>query len=185
MIIGKKIYLRPLEHSDIDFMLSFVNDQELSFWEGRNEFLVTKESQQEWFKKNLKVGHRFIICEKETDIKLGYFSFKITNQISNSGLVAIKLIKESRGKSIGTDSLKTGMSFLFNKINIHRLHTHIIAYNTASLKLFEKCNWVIEGKERKSIFMNNKYHDNILLSILKDEYYLNEEEYYKDLFNFI
>ena len=184
MINGKKIYLRPLENNDIDFMLSLVNNQELAYWEGRNEFLITKSAQKEWFLKNLKNGHRFIICEKETNIELGYFSFKITNQISNCGLVAIKLIKESRGKSIGTDSLKTAMSFLFNKINIHRLHTHIIDYNKASLRLFEKCNWTIEGKERKGIFMNNVYHDNILLSILKEEYFLKEDAYYKNLFKF-
>lgn len=184
MIKGRRIILKPLEKSDIDFMLSLVNDQELAYWEGRNEFLITKETQEEWFKNNIKKGHRFIVYDKETNIRLGYFSFKITNQISKSGLVAIKLIEASRGKSIGTDTLKTGMSFLFNKINIHRLHTHIIDYNLASLKLFKKCNWTIEGKERKSVFMNNKYHDNILLSILKEEYNNTEESFYKDLFKF-
>lgn len=184
MIKGEKIYLKPIDNKDIDFMLSLFNDQELAYWEGRNEFLISEEQQKKWFLKNLNTGHRFIVCENETDKKLGYFSFKVTDQISNSGLIAIKLVQESRGKSIGTDTLKTGMSFLFNKINIHRLHTHIIDYNTASLKLFEKCNWVIEGKERKSVFMNNMYHDNILLSILKDEYYEKEDVFYKNLFKF-
>lgn len=182
MIKGKNIYLKPLENDDVNFMLSLVNDQELAYWEGRNDFLVTKESQNKWFLKNINNGHRFIIYENETNIRLGYFSFKITNHISNTGLVAIKLIKESRGKSIGTDTLKTAMSFLFNKINMHRLHTHIIDYNFASLRLFEKCNWIIEGKERESVFMNNTYHDNVLLSILKEEYFQKEGSFYKDLF---
>ncbi|WP_299052960.1 GNAT family protein [uncultured Polaribacter sp.] len=184
MIEGKNIYLKALEQNDIDFMLTLVNNQELAYWEGKNEFLKTNESQKEWFLKNLSTGYRFIIYEKETNLKLGYFSFKYTNSISKSGLIAIKIIKNSRGKKIGTDSLKTGMSFLFNKININRLHTHIIDYNLASLNLFRKCYWVIEGKERKSIFMNNDYHDNILLSILKEEYYQNEEIFYLDLFKF-
>ena len=117
MIVGKKIYLRALENSDIDFMLSLVNDQELAYWEGRNEFLVSKDNQQKWFDKYKNTGHRFIVCDKETKNPLGYFSFKFTDEISNSGLVAIKLVTESRGKKIGTDTLKTGMSFLFNKIN--------------------------------------------------------------------
>ena len=52
MIIGEKIYLRALENSDLEFMLSLVNDQELAYWEGRNEFLVSLESQKKWFDKN-------------------------------------------------------------------------------------------------------------------------------------
>jgi RimJ/RimL family protein N-acetyltransferase len=184
MIKGKKIYLRLLENEDIDFMLSLVNDQELAYWEGRNEFLVSESKQRDWFLKNLNTGYRFIICEIGSNKKLGYFSFKHTNIISNSGLVAIKITQESRGKSIGTDTLKTAMSFLFNKINLYRLHTHIIDYNSASLRLFNKCNWVIEGKERKSVFMNNIYHDNVLLSILKEEYFQKEDSFYKDLFKY-
>ena len=66
MIVGKKIYLRALENSDIDFMLSLVNDQELAYWEGRNEFLVSKDNQQKWFDKYKNTGHRFIVCDKET-----------------------------------------------------------------------------------------------------------------------
>jgi len=184
MIKGKKIYLRALENSDIDFMLSLVNDQELAYWEGRNEFLVSKEAQKKWFDKYKDTGHRFIICDQNEDSRLGYFSFKFTDQISNSGLVAIKLVQESRGKRIGTDSLKTAMSFLFNKINVRRLHTHIVDFNIPSQKLFEKCFWIQEGKERASIYMNNAYHDNILYSILKEEYMEQEDSYYKTLFKY-
>lgn len=185
MIVGKKIYLRALENSDIDFMLSLVNDQELAYWEGRNEFLVSKDNQQKWFDKYKNTGHRFIVCDKETKNPLGYFSFKFTDEISNSGLVAIKLVTESRGKKIGTDTLKTGMSFLFNKINVRRLHTHIISYNKASENLFLKCHWTKEGKERESIYMNNLYHDNNLFSILKNEYLESEEDDdYLELFKY-
>ncbi len=184
MIVGKKIYLRALEDSDMNFMLSLVNDQELAYWEGRNEFLVSEENQKKWFETYKGTGHRFIVCEKESDNRLGYFSFKHTDKTSNNGLVAIKLINESRGKKIGTDTLKTAMSFLFNKINVRRLHTHIIAYNDASKYLFEKCHWIQEGVERQSIYMNNSYHDNVLYSILKDEYLEKEDVYYLNLFNF-
>lgn len=185
MIVGKKIYLRALENSDIDFMLTLVNDQELAYWEGRNEFLVSEEAQKKWFDSFKNTGHRFIVCDQQNDEKLGYFSFKSTNKISNNGLVAIKLVQASRGKGIGTDTLKTAMSFLFNKINVRRLHTHIIDFNTASQQLFEKCFWIQEGKERKSIYMNNAYHDNILYSILKEEYMEKEEQQYLDLFKYV
>jgi len=184
MIKGKNIFLQPLAISDLDFMLSLVNDQEITFWEAKNEFPISKSEQEKWFKENLNKGYRYIIYDNKTNKKVGYFSFKITNQTSRTGKIALKFIKEARGKNYGTDTLKLMMSYLFNKMNMHRLFTSIVAYNKGSLKLFENCGWIVEGSERQSIFMNKKYHDNFMVSILKNEYELLEDNYYKNLFNF-
>jgi len=185
MLKGKKIYLRALEIEDIDFMFSLVNNQEFAFWEGKNEFPISSKQQRDWFEKNYKTGYRFIICENESNTKMGYISFKISDEISRKGLLALKLVKAARGKNIGTDSLKTITSFLFSKINLNRLYTHIIKYNQPSLALFEKCGWTIEGTERQSIYMNDEYHDNVLLAMLKNEYPEKETDtFYLDLFKF-
>jgi len=185
MLKGKKIHLRALEMEDIDFMFSLVNNQEFAFWEGKNEFPISSKQQKHWFEKNYNTGYRFIICENHTKEKMGYISFKIADDISRKGLLALKLVEAARGKGVGTDGLKTMTSFLFNKLNMNRLFTHIIHYNKASLSLFEKSGWTIEGTERQSIYMNNEYHNNVLLAMLKDEY--NEKEndtFYVDLFKF-
>jgi len=184
MIKGKHVYLKPLNKEDIDFMLELVNDQEINFWEAKNKFPIAKAKQIEWFKNNLSKGYRYIIYDNTTDKKVGYFSFKITNKASQTGKIALKFIKEARGKNYGTDSLKLMMSYLFNKMNMHRLFTTIVAYNKGSLKLFEKSGWIVEGNERQSIYMNKKYHDNYSVSILKEEYELLETDFYKELFNF-
>lgn len=185
MIIGKKIYLRPLELDDVDFMFALVNNQEFAYWEGKNEFPISFKEQEDWFNKNYKTKYRFVVCDNITDEKIGYMSFKITDDISRKGQLALKLVEKARGRNVGTDCLKTLTSFLFNKINLNRLYTHIIDYNTASLKLFEKCGWIIEGKERESIYMNNTYHDNILLSLLKSDYKTIESDtFYLSLFKY-
>jgi RimJ/RimL family protein N-acetyltransferase len=184
MIQGKNIYLKPFEKEDIEFVLSLVNDQELAYWEGKNEFPKTMAEQENWFMNNNDSKQRFIVCEKETNIKYGYVSFYFKDVISRAAHTAIKLSQDSRGKGIGTDSVKTIMSFAFNKMNVHRLFGHIIEFNIGSMKLFTKCGWSVEGKERESIFMNGKHHDNILVSILSHEYYDYEEEYYLNLFKF-
>ncbi len=185
MLKGKKIYLRALEMNDMDFMFSLVNNQEFAYWEGKNEFPISLKQQQHWFEKNYKTGYRFIIYENDTNEKMGYMSFKVTDDISRKGLIAIKLVEAARGKNIGTDGLKTMTSFLFNKMNLNRLYTHIIDYNKASLALFEKCGWTIEGAERQSIYMNDAYHDNILLAMIKQEYIGKEDDdFYLSLFKF-
>lgn len=185
MLKGKKVYLRALNLEDVDFMFSLVNNQEFAYWEGKNEFPISYKQQKDWFESNYKKDYRFIICDSETDKKIGYVSFKITDQISRKGQLALKLVEEARGKGFGEDSVKTMTSFLLNKINLNRLYTHIIDYNKGSLSLFKKCGWTFEGKERESIYMNNEFHDNILLSYLKGEYQEKEQDvFYKNLFKF-
>ncbi len=185
MLKGKKVYLRALEMEDMDFMFSLVNNQEFAYWEGKNEFPISSKQQKDWFENNFKVGYRFIICESETDERMGYISFKVSDEISRKGLLALKLVEAARGKKLGTDSLKTMTSFLFNKANLNRLYTHIIDYNKASLALFEKCGWKVEGKERQSVYMNGAFHDNVLLAMLNEDYASTEnDDFYLNLFKF-
>lgn len=184
MLEGKNIILKPVEFEDLEFLLSLINNQELAYWEGRNEKTKTLKEQEEWFLKNKNSKERFIIQDKNTGEYFGYLTFVVRDVISNAAHIALKLTSNSRNKGVGTDSLKLIMSYAFNKLNIHRLFTHIIEYNEASLKLFLKCNWQVEGKLRKAIYMNGQYHDNILVSILRDEYYQKEEDFYKNLFKY-
>jgi RimJ/RimL family protein N-acetyltransferase len=176
MIEGKIINIVALSDEHLDFMLNMLNNQEIAYLEGRTEALISKSKQKNWFDNNLaSENHYLIINSKDGKDMYGYMSFKITNKVSRDGHIAIKLVSNARGKGIAIDALKTAMRFYFFNFNIHRLHSHIIAYNIPSQKLFiEKCGWRKEGNAVKSIYINGKYHDNYLVAILKEEFIKNE-----------
>lgn len=179
MIYGKTIKLVALSSDHHQFMLSLLNDEETAHNEGKVEFPVSIDAQRLWYEKYLhnRNAHSFIIMSKEDDTIYGYLSFKILNEVSRNGHLAIKLCKEARGKGYGTDALKTAMKFLFFQYNMHRLTSHIIDYNIASQKLFiDKCGWKKEGTAREAIYMNGKYYDNILIGILKEDFIKNEKD---------
>lgn len=179
MICGKSIKLLSLSSEHHQFMLSLLNDEETAYFEGKVEFPISIDDQQLWFDKYLinKNSRSFIIAPMNEESLYGYMSFKMLNDISRNGHVAIKLSKEARGKGIGTDALKTLMKFLFFQYNMHRLSTHIVEYNYASQKLFiETCGWKKEGIIRDAIYINGRYYDNILLGILKDDFMENEKD---------
>lgn len=181
MIQGIKINLRAMGIDDSDFMLDLLNDFETSYYEGKNEFLITKKEQTNWLEHKNKDDINYIIYDNNNN-KIGYFSFKYTNKVSKVGRIGIKLHKDYRGKGFAKDALCTMTSYLFLIFNIHKLETHIIEYNNPSLKLFEKSNWTIEGKLRKTIYMSGSYYDNILLGLLKDEFFTNNNSEYIKLF---
>lgn len=177
MITGKKVKIEPLSLNDNDFMLTMLNDLEIAKFEGKNEFFINEIQQNNWFNNN-NISKNTIACVIKTvddNEKVGYISFHYVNEVSRVGHLAIKFSQNAQGKGLGVDTVKTMMSFLFFRMNMHRLQGHIVEFNHASKKLFiDKCGWKVEGTARKSIFMNGRYYDNTLVGILRDDF-INEE----------
>lgn len=178
MIKGKIIELVALSSEHELFMMDLINDQEIAYWEGRVEPVISIEKQRKWFAESLSSNNHYLIIRSIAAKQLlGYISFKITNPTSKDGHLAIKLVKEAHNKGIGTDALKTAMRYYFLTFNMHRLHSHIAEYNIASQKLFVvKCGWRKEGVAVKSVYINGSYYDNFLIALLKEEFILNEKD---------
>jgi RimJ/RimL family protein N-acetyltransferase len=47
----------------------------------------------------------------------------------------------------------------------------ILEGNTASLKMCEKCGFQVEGVLRQSIFKQGRFHSQVVLSLLQEEFY--------------
>lgn len=62
------------------------------------------------------------------------------------------------------------LKYAFEELNMNRIEANILEYNQASIALFEKCGFTMEGRRRKKVFKNNKYNDILEYSILKEEY---------------
>lgn len=188
MINGKKIRIRATEAEDNEFLVSLLNDLEVGYYEGRNDFPYSNYSQAEWFSRNHKDSYkeRMIIEDKETNERYGYITFKRIDEVSRRAHIAIKLAKASRGKGIAVDAVKTLMSFLFFQQNYNRLEGHIAEFNVPSQKLFiDKCFWEIEGRAREALFMHNSFHSIIWVSCLRSDYLKKEtDSFYLDPKNF-
>jgi len=181
MIKGKKIYFEALSGDHESFMLSLLNDQEIAYYEGKVEQLISKEKQRIWFQASLSShNHYWIIKSLKDNEPLGYLSFKLKNEISRDGHLAVKFTKSNHGKGFGVDAIKTAMKYYFYNFNLHRLHGFIIDYNAPSQMLFiGKCHWKKEGVSREACYINGKYHDFINVAILKQEFLAEEtDEFY-------
>ncbi len=58
----------------------------------------------------------------------------------------------------------------FEQLNLHRVGWWTFAENAASIALARKMGFKEEGRVRDSVFFDNKYHDSVVLGLLKDEY---------------
>ena len=72
----------------------------------------------------------------------------------------------------GKDVVFTIMKYAFEELQLNRLDGTILESNVASQKLYiDKCGWTVEGVRRNYIFKNNMYHNQLVLGILREEYF--------------
>lgn len=172
-IYGKIVKLRTLEMEDMEILREIINDPEVERLIGGWSFPVSKKEQEDWYntiyrdKKNL----RFAI-ETEEDGIIGMADLRNIDWKNKTAFHGMKIgNKDYRGKGYGTDVVMAIMRYAFCELGLNRLDGSMLDYNIPSQKLYiNKCGWTIEGKKRQHIYKNNKFHDQLIVGILKEEY---------------
>lgn len=171
---GKKIYLRGLTKDDCNAQyLSFVNDVEtLSFVEGIGYKPLNKQDLQAYIKACSKSASLLLgIFENSTDIHVGNIHLSQIKPYHNNCSCGIILHREYMGKGYAYEACNLLIKHAFEKMNIHRIQITAIGKNEAAIKLYRKLRAVEEGRLREAFYLNNKYYDAIIYSLLKHEYF--------------
>ena len=69
--------------------------------------------------------------------------------------------------------MKVLMNFIFEEMNINKIKLNVYAFNERAIKSYEKCGFKKEGLLRQEIFRQGKYNDEVVMGILREEYYRN------------
>lgn len=172
-IKGKIVTLRAIEEEDLNLLKDMFNDEEIERLVCGWAFPVSSYQQKKWFEQNYidQRNQRFIIETKE-DGAVGVATLTDIDWKNRVAFHGIKLSnRKYRARGIGTDSVMTIMNYAFNELQLNRLDGAIVEYNEGSKKLYcEKCGWKVEGIQRNSIFKGGKYHNKLIVGVLKEDY---------------
>lgn len=81
------------------------------------------------------------------------------------------------GAGMGMEAVILLLTYLFHDLNAHRLHVEVAAYNSGMLPVLTSGLVRIEGVLRDYFFVDGEYHDCVVGSILRDEFYRISEEF--------
>lgn len=170
---GKDIYLATLERPDCkklwnDFEYDFENPSEplnLGF---------SEEKSDDWFNEIQRE-------QGNTMIRLGMFlndgtvigdvalqEIDKTNRKCSIGMGIAKI--ENRSRGYGQQAVKLILDYGFNYIGLERITANTLEVNILAQKSLEKTGFILEGTERKAIYMNGKRYSRLNYAILKDEF---------------
>jgi RimJ/RimL family protein N-acetyltransferase len=171
---GKLVRIRAYERSDLDSLMAWVNDEEVT----RNLaapmlFPLSRVAEEDFLESNARGNGPDQVWAIETlaGEYLGGISLTTIDSINRSAQVGIVIgSKPNWGKGFGTDAMRVVLAFAFEKMNLHRVWLNVYDFNVRGIKSYEKCGFRREGVQREYRFLDGRYHDSLLMGILEHEY---------------
>ena len=108
-----------------------------------------------------------ILLDEQIVGRIGLHHLDIQNK---HAAIGYWLIKNAEGKGIISKSCKTLITYGFQKLGLRRIEIKAAVDNIRSQAIPEKLNFVKEGILRQSEWINNRFTDLFLYSILNDEW---------------
>ena len=74
------------------------------------------------------------------------------------------------GMGIGTEITRMLLKFAFEFLAVHRVDLRVLEENARAVRCYEKCGFVVEGREREGVQVGGAFKTDLMMSILEDEY---------------
>jgi RimJ/RimL family protein N-acetyltransferase len=118
---------------------------------------------------------RFVIVHKETGERVGQI---IYSSLERRWSVTLGIITSPRfwGSGLALDAQEVILRFLFCELGVRvvRLFTH--GGIPRAVKLAEKSGFQVSGRLRQAVFKFGGLHDNLIMDLLREEYFARHPE---------
>ena len=168
-----RVYLRAFEPDDYKTTITWRRDDQIWSQLGGTKYFVSEAYEKDWIMNAIKDGKsiRLAVCLKENNLHIGNVYITDINTISRNGTSHVLIGNHDYwGKGYGTEAYKLLLNYAFNERGLHRIQAHVLESNIGSIKMHEKVGYHREGMLRESVFKNGRFQNQIVFSILEDEY---------------
>jgi len=169
---GRNVELRPASSEDVDARLSLGNHAEIieMFGVSRQDVKpLTRDGACQWLQKLIGNPNAWIIEVRGRlvgEIRLDNLDYNDRRASMAVGIFDPELL----GKGLGSESIHLVLQHAFTHLRLHRIGTRVLAYNTRAIRAHEKCGFVVEGREREAAFVNDAWHDDVMMGLLETEF---------------
>jgi RimJ/RimL family protein N-acetyltransferase len=114
--------------------------------------------------------HQLVIINRENNVLIGDIGLHFIDIEEKQVEIGFTLDKNYQGKGYATESLMHVIDYLFKSLNKHRIIASIDPENLKSISLVERLGFRKEAHFKKSLFINEKWVDDLIYAVLKDEW---------------
>lgn len=163
-----RVNFRPYQDGDAQFLVSLLNNKKVNeFFEHEPPFSMKQFEQVIQYATKAEDYYGFIILDKTTENPIGMFEVHRISQTHKSCFFEFALLPDAGGKGLGTEIFQSMVNFVFDDLNLSRITMKAFTSNTKIISVARKCGFKVEGILHASVFSENKWQDEIILSLMK------------------
>ncbi|MDO9512043.1 MAG: GNAT family protein [Bacteroidales bacterium] len=174
---SSEIQLRAPEPSDVDLLYRWENDE--SLWHVSNtlapfsrftlEQYILNNPADIFAHRQLRLMIDLVSGTKATRKTIGTVDLFEFEPVHHRAGIGILIIPEYQRKTYATQALKLMLKYSFEHLQLHQLFCNISTDNEASMRLFQKLGFQINGRKREWLMINDQWADEIFLQLLKSD----------------
>ena len=173
MLTCDNLYFRRPTPGDAAMICELKNNEKAALLLGGIHHQYTVADIERWidFHNNNLEEVLLVVEDTERGKLIGHVGLYKIDKVAKKSEYGILLADDdSRGKGYGTKATKTMIDYAFNKLGMHKVTAEVLSENAASIAMFKKCGFSIDGCLRDDVFKNNRYYDVLSMSIIESEY---------------
>ena len=170
---GKLVRLRAYEKSDVDALMRWFTDEEVTDLLGPVNIPVTRRQQELAIERATAPDspEKAFLIETIEGQAIGDCGLRNFNWRNRYAELFITIGEKSCwGRGYGTDAILTLLRFAFDEMNLHRVALEVHEDNARAIACYRKCGFVEEGRLRHDRFRRGEYRDTLVMGVLSHEF---------------
>ncbi|KAN0087702.1 Acyl-CoA N-acyltransferase [Tylopilus felleus] len=171
MFATARLLLCPYTEADLDDLMHLWNDP-------RIQSLVTTGDlapRGPQFKKSLRTQMEnavfgAIVRRRDTGEFMGQVVLHVPERRNRDGTYGVCLAPGFWNCGYGSEVTAFVVDYAFRWIGLQRLSLSVYASNERAVAVYEKAGFVIEGRKRACVWLNDRWEDVLFMGILHDEW---------------
>lgn len=169
-----RLTFRKLLPGDASLFAEWVADEEATRY-SLSKWLTPKSPAEvaAWLETVIRETSSFSrgIVNKATGGLIGYAGVSQLSRANRSGEYFIFLgDKQSWNKGFGTETTRAIVRHSFEALELNRLMLTVSAIHPAAITAYRRSGFQEEGVLRQACFRNGRFHDKIVMSILREDW---------------
>lgn len=175
MIIGKKVGIRAVEKEDLKLLRDWRNIPSFrkNFREVRELSLADQEKWFESLQSSKHINYMFTIVDISTGEAIGACGLLYINWIIKAADFSFYIGKDNEyidKNGIADEAAKLLIDYGFKELNLNKIWMELYEYDSQKLEFFiEKFNFKQDAVLRENCFMDGKYWNSYIISLLKKD----------------
>lgn len=166
MIKGEKVYLRPIDKSDLPHLYKWRSDEETFMYLGGGFLPISIDQLNKWLDDMIDTtgnNKRFIICDNGS-YPVGMIGLYDINWIHRTCEIGVYIgDKDARGKGYGKEACLLIEKYAKEYLNLRKIKLSVVSDNKSAINLWQSLGYKKIGEYVAERFIKGKYRNLVLM----------------------